>query len=695
MSGEKKRHRWKYSPVLIEENITIDSKSITTTTRTEEEKHTENTIRKWYNNNDGDSDDDDDDGINQNQPQQTISEKIERVLRKINAWTNEKTAASTDTNDNNIQREPLQDTSFNKTSLSTYDYIRQEQECKPRSKKPTSNTLFNSLRQRCSSSTFVDPNTIKTQHVSVHRPHSMIFTDEPISSMTTTSSILNNNNNNYFYDDLDRKKKMPDTKVQFSSFRHKKSSGKHPVLINLLDNNKPQRRSLFSPYTNLAPLSSMYGSDFFYPSTTEEEKEQQQQQHEYDNLTFIQNSSHHNYDPFPILVDCQHCNRTIDRSSFRDTSCQVPSDDDDDDEKNVYQDVQIERHKTKRSSPLYISPTSTPPLCQPPMAINLLSPYHFRRKRSLSSYFGLHNRSKSAPSASSSTVSSNSSRIKHLSEKKNHKKLQPTLSPLQTVTTVPSLLPESAPVSSTPSTTALLRSIKTSIYAMKKRLKDIRRLSEDSNVTTVLDDYTARSSQELTVSKGQHVRVVQRQPPNAPDWCLIRVLNDHHNPSSPSSLAASSTTITTGSIDLPSPSSSKYIEGLVPAAILKSTKSSASNIHPLPPLALSTSTNKTEQDSILNNTDDSQSRQQQQSPAVHFSKRKASFRRILKNPVRRLSLKDNSSSKDVKNSTPRDLVSVSASIISTDSGDGISNNNKKQSISSNSTTSSKIKVYIK
>ncbi len=125
-------------------------------------------------------------------------------------------------------------------------------------------------------------------------------------------------------------------------------------------------------------------------------------------------------------------------------------------------------------------------------------------------------------------------------------------------------------------------------------------------MTTVLDDYTARSSQELTVSKGQHVRVVQRQLPNAPDWCLIRLLNDHHhqqqhhNQLNPPSLAASSTTITTGSIDLSSPSSSKYTEGLVPAAILKATKSSASNIHPPPPpLNLSIGTNKNEQGKII------------------------------------------------------------------------------------------------
>ena len=113
-------------------------------------------------------------------------------------------------------------------------------------------------------------------------------------------------------------------------------------------------------------------------------------------------------------------------------------------------------------------------------------------------------------------------------------------------------------------------------------------------MTTVLDDYTARSSQELSVTKGQHVRVVQRQPPNAPDWCLIRVLNDHHhhNQSNPSSLAASSSTITTGSIDLSSSTPPKYTEGLVPAAILKATKSSASNSHLPPPLSLPTGINK-------------------------------------------------------------------------------------------------------
>jgi hypothetical protein len=130
-------------------------------------------------------------------------------------------------------------------------------------------------------------------------------------------------------------------------------------------------------------------------------------------------------------------------------------------------------------------------------------------------------------------------------------------------------------------------------------------------VTTVLDDYTARSSQELTVSKGQHVRVIQKQLPNAPDWSLIRLLNDHHhhhhhhhqqeqqqqqqNPSIPSSLAASSTTITSESVDLTAIPPSKHIEGLVPSVILKSSKLSSSNIQLPPPLPVSITSSKNEQ----------------------------------------------------------------------------------------------------
>jgi hypothetical protein len=226
------------------------------------------------------------------------------------------------------------------------------------------------------------------------------------------------------------------------------------------------------------------------------------------------------------------------------------------------------------------------------------------------------------------------------------------------------------------------------------------KLRWDSNVTTVLDDYTARSSHELTVSKGQHVRVVQKQLPNAPDWCLIRLLNDHHhhhhhhhqqqqNQSTPSLHATSSTTITSGPTDVPLTSPSKYTEGLVPTAILKSTKSSSSNIQLPPPLSCPIITSKSDQDDVFNHIDESHQRQSLSSS--HYNKRKSSFRRILRTPVRRFSLKD-SPNKDVKNSNPHILIATSVSTISSDTGDGLSNNTTQQ-LSSTSTTPRKVKAF--
>lgn len=409
MSGEKKRYRWHRSPLLIEENFIINSKSSSTTTtttiRTQEEKHTENTRCKWYD----DDDDEDDIEFTRLTPNETISEKIDRVLRKINAWTNE---TSTINNPNNQD-----ETIFNKTTkpLSNYDNIYRKQYNSNVSKPPTYNSLLNSLRRRCSSSTYGDPSMIKTQQISTHRPYSMTFIDEP----------SYNNNNTSLYE---KPKKF-----------HRQSS--------LGPNRYPyQCQSMFAPKTNLTSLSSMYGSDFFYPCVTE------QDQHEYDNLTSIQNTSQRYYDRFPtIVVDCQRCSRSVDRSSLRDISCQVPSDDE------IYQETQLKTEKTSRSSPVYASPRSSPPpLCHPPIADTLLAPYHSRRKHSLSSYISSHNRSKSVPSSSSS-ISSRKTR------------LPPSLSPLPTTSQQTNLIP---------STNTLLRSIKTSIHAMKKRLKDIRRLSE-------------------------------------------------------------------------------------------------------------------------------------------------------------------------------------------------------------------------
>ncbi|CAF3928980.1 unnamed protein product [Rotaria sp. Silwood2] len=631
MSGEKKRYRWRRRPLLVEESLTINSTSTTITSRNQEEKHTENIQCKWYNNND------DDIQLKTLSSNETISEKIDRILKKINAWTND---TSIPTKNNTTDNTTQQKMSLNKTtnlssSSSSYDNTQR----KTNDIKPISTSLFNSVRQRCSSSTYEDPPMIKLQKLSNPRPYSMAFVHEPllINSSYNTNSIY----------------EKPNSTAQ--TYHRQNSLGPRRYSY--------QRRSICSQNTNLTSLSSTYGSDFFYPFTSDQE------QHDYDNLHFIQNSSHQQYDPFPtVLVDCQRCSRSVDRSLLRDISCQVPSDEE------SSEDIQLENRKTTRSSPLYISPRSSPPRCHPPMANSLLAPYHFRRKHSLSSYVDIHSRSKSVPSSSSTTSSTSSQKI-HLT---------PRFSPL----------PTTSDSNSMPSTTTLLRSIKTSINAMKKRLKDIRRLSEDSNVTTVLDDYTARSSHELTVSKGQHVRIVQKQLSNAPDWCLIRILNDHHqqqNQSIPSSLAASSTTITSGSADIPSTPLTKYTEGLVPTAILKSSRSSSTNIQLPPPLPHLLTGSKSEQDGIADNIDESQ--QRNFSLTFQFSKRKSSLRRILRNPVRRLSLKDNSTSKDVKTADSQDLIATSTTTISTNSGNDISVN-KRQPLSSNSSGSRKVKNSI-
>lgn len=66
-------------------------------------------------------------------------------------------------------------------------------------------------------------------------------------------------------------------------------------------------------------------------------------------------------------------------------------------------------------------------------------------------------------------------------------------------------------------------------------------------------------------------------------------------------------------------------------------------------------------------------------------------RRILKNPGRRLSLKDNSSAKDGKATSPTEFVSTSTSILSPEN-DPVSPVNKRPPLPSHSTHSRKIKV---
>ena len=180
MSGNKKRHRWRRGgPVLVEENITIDSS--TRTTSLEEKNHIENTTRKWYR--------PDDDGITPSpsstsvSANESLSEKIDRVLRRINAWTNETSSATSNNNNNSSQRRPLQETSLNKTNLSGYDNIPRGQS----SDKSKSSSFLHSVRQRCCSSARAAPNLFQMRPTgTTHRPYSMTFVDDPLAATGTS-----------------------------------------------------------------------------------------------------------------------------------------------------------------------------------------------------------------------------------------------------------------------------------------------------------------------------------------------------------------------------------------------------------------------------------------------------------------------------------------------------------------------------
>lgn len=219
MSGERRRRRRRDGPLLIEENIVTNSRSTTTTTvRTEEQKRTENVTRQWYH-----TDDEDESLLDELQPavppsNAKISKKIERVLRKINAWTNE--VSSTPAHQpNDTQQNPLQDTSFNKTTSPARDNPTQGRRHDSSFIKPisTSSSLFHSFRQRCCSSTYRDPRAISsTQQIPAHRPQSvMTFADQSLPQTTNVSCLVNNANRNYPSEGQTRKVRGRTLQIQF------------------------------------------------------------------------------------------------------------------------------------------------------------------------------------------------------------------------------------------------------------------------------------------------------------------------------------------------------------------------------------------------------------------------------------------------------------------------------------------------
>ncbi|CAF0862791.1 unnamed protein product [Didymodactylos carnosus] len=290
------------------------------------------------------------------------------------------------------------------------------------------------------------------------------------------------------------------------SFFKRKNSLTLPVLINLNDDDMNRKsldrqRSMRAYSTekemnnNLVQISSKYGSDFFFPNT----------QHEYDNINYNQTTS---------SSFCT-CGKPL---SLTDKACQYPSCDEDEvNEKEI-------NNKFYRSnvSFLYRSPPSTPPLLHlPPSAQDLL--FHSCSSTSSSSDTSILNtfyhRSKSVPSSASSSYDQSGSFDNTLlfnSKKNENRTRSKTVTPLiipststmaiasksidpiaikrpdeiEIIPKVDCILAEnennvnesnngtSIPPSSSVTTTALLKSIKTSIDAMKKRLRYIRRFSE-------------------------------------------------------------------------------------------------------------------------------------------------------------------------------------------------------------------------
>lgn len=331
MNGEKAQRRSRRLPIRVEEKLTINSTSTTT------EIH-----RQWYENkddkdgNDDDLDDDDDDDIpfHTLAPDETIAEKIERLLKRINAWTNETTT--------NNQKPIDEQTTFTKTSKSSCNYENFQQD------------KSNSIRKE----------------------------------------------------------------VYRNRYRSSSSSGRAGRT----------RHSSFR--TNSVISNDRISTPISFPDP-----------HEYDNLKYPPTATiNHEFNPIPfptIVVDCQRCSQTVDRSSLRDMSCQVPSDDD-----LYHDDIQSKYRQASRSTSVYHSPRSSFVWKRQRQVDDSLSTLRdsCRRNKTVDPANYLpHHRSKSVPSASSFRIST------------------------QTVE---------------PSANTLIRSIKTSIHAMKKRLKDFRRFSE-------------------------------------------------------------------------------------------------------------------------------------------------------------------------------------------------------------------------
>jgi hypothetical protein len=169
MSGDKKYTRWRPDPILIEENITVNS----TTTRhccgIEEQKHTENIRRHWLPN---DETSYDRRAAAMPPANERLSQKIDRILRKIYAWTNEKSTSDTSQIDGGFFHNKHYDNLPAETDVNS---CHDEQ-----------HLAF--VRRRCCSSTQTDRTTCDLEHTSASRPFSMEFVDRSLLRTAGTRS---------------------------------------------------------------------------------------------------------------------------------------------------------------------------------------------------------------------------------------------------------------------------------------------------------------------------------------------------------------------------------------------------------------------------------------------------------------------------------------------------------------------------
>ena len=162
MTSEKKRHR----PILIEEKLIIDSTTTTTPSNNEQHQHQhiENTIRQWYSHGDG----------SRPRINESISAKIDRILRKIHSWTDDGTIPPTTTTRKKISIEPIRDPH-------DYDNLhrRSDEQC-PCSKR-RSNSCRRTYRRNERNDLQINP---------PHRPYSMIFIDRDIPNERLSSKVF-------------------------------------------------------------------------------------------------------------------------------------------------------------------------------------------------------------------------------------------------------------------------------------------------------------------------------------------------------------------------------------------------------------------------------------------------------------------------------------------------------------------------